>query len=461
MQFNDLTRREVLQILGCTAATTAFSPLGVLAINFNKPRITIIGGGIAGVALAWLLDPICKVTLIEKRPTLGGHADSREVQIDGENHIVDMGAQFISPLTHPNYMKLLRAINFYDPQNYGNDLMVQSKMTMTFLNDLKQNPLFVSPVFSERLWPLFKRFNTPGLASFAKFRKAARRYEAGPREDITVREWISHLPLSDYYKKNIALGLISAMNGCSLHDAESFSIREAIAFVSKSLPSNPLRSIYYFNCKKGLGGVVDELAAQCKNLTVHTSEDIQNLESTADGQRVRTNRNSIDSDFLIFACPPHASAQIVAKLPNSEKLVNNLKQFTYFHSKVALHRDPTYMHKYKKYWSIYNTRTENNYCGASIWYSRLLNTRENFFKSWVTGRYQEPRVTVYDREFLHPKINLNFLTAQRALEISQGQNKIWFAGSYTHDVDSQDTALMSAIRIAKKLAPNSPRLAYF
>lgn len=437
---NNLSRRELLQLIGYSASALAFTPYRSLASLTGRPKITIVGAGIAGVSLAWILDPICDVTLIEKRDVIGGHADSRQVVIGNEKHTVDMGAQFISGITHPNYMKLLQAIGFHNPNNPVSDLMVQSKMTMTFLRDRMQNPLFVSPVFNDRLWPLFKTWNRAGISSFARFRKAARNYEISSREDITVKEWVDNLSLSQSHKKSIALGLISAMNGCSLEDASTFSLREGMAFVSRTLPSNPLRSIYYFNCKKGLGGVIDELVSQCKNLNVLTSQNIINFAVSFNAQRITTTHAVVDSDFIIFACPPHASSEIISKLPGSIPLVKNLEQFNYFQSKIALHRDPIYMHQRKKYWSIYNTRIENGYCGASICYSRLLRTRENFFKSWVTGRHQPPRVAVYEREFLHPKIDLDFVRAQRSLEQHQGNERIWFAGSYTRDVDSQDTA---------------------
>ena len=278
---------------------------------------------------------------------------------------------------------------------------------------------------------------------------------------MTVDEWLKHLPVNDYHKENIVLGLVSAMNGCSLDEARSFSVREGMAFVSRALPSNPLRSIYYFNCKKGLGGVVDRLASECKNLKIYTSSEIKGLKIDSDNQTVFTDRGEVNSDHLVFACPPHASAKILNNVPNTRRLVNNLQQFSYFKSKLALHTDPIYMHKQKKYWSIYNTRVENNYCGASVWYSKLLRTRHNFFKSWVTGRHQDPRVTLHEREYLHPKIDMNFLAAQRGLVSAQGDQRVWFAGSYTHDVDSQDTALMSAVNLGKQLAPNSPRLKRF
>lgn len=42
-----------------------------------KPRVVIIGGGIAGTAAAWRLAPECDVVLVEQESQLGFHSTGR------------------------------------------------------------------------------------------------------------------------------------------------------------------------------------------------------------------------------------------------------------------------------------------------------------------------------------------------------------------------------------------------
>ncbi len=56
------------------AAALGASLLPRRAFGTPLPRVGIVGGGIAGVSCAWLLDGVAQAVLFEARPVLGGHA---------------------------------------------------------------------------------------------------------------------------------------------------------------------------------------------------------------------------------------------------------------------------------------------------------------------------------------------------------------------------------------------------
>ena len=63
------------------------------------------GGGMAGVATAWLLDGTHDVTLFEARETIGGNVRTLSVQAEGRTWAVDMGAQYFHPVTRNIFSK--------------------------------------------------------------------------------------------------------------------------------------------------------------------------------------------------------------------------------------------------------------------------------------------------------------------------------------------------------------------
>ena len=80
------------------------------------------------------------------------------------------------------------------------------------------------------------------------------------------------------------------------------------------------------------------------------------------------------------------------------------------------------------------------------------------FKSWTTHRREAPTSVLATADYWHPNITPAFIAAQVALNAIQGQDGIWFAGTHTYDVDSQESALVSACKVAQGLAPGSARL---
>src|SRR5437764_15151149 len=94
-----LDRRELLTALAATAAR----PVRALGSQSRRRSVAIVGAGMAGVSLAWLLDGAFDVTLIEARRSIGGNVRTVDVDLDGSRFAVDIGAQYFHPALYPIY----------------------------------------------------------------------------------------------------------------------------------------------------------------------------------------------------------------------------------------------------------------------------------------------------------------------------------------------------------------------
>lgn len=80
----------------------------------SKKRLAIVGGGVAGVSLAWLASTSASVNrdwdivLIHDEPALGGHSHSIPVKLGGQRYPIDIGVQFGSPVVYPHVFAMLR-----------------------------------------------------------------------------------------------------------------------------------------------------------------------------------------------------------------------------------------------------------------------------------------------------------------------------------------------------------------
>ena len=72
----------------------------------RNQRIAVIGGGISGLASAWLLNRRHEVTLFEAASHLGGHTNTVEVHLEGKSHPVDTGFLVFNQKTYPNLVAL-------------------------------------------------------------------------------------------------------------------------------------------------------------------------------------------------------------------------------------------------------------------------------------------------------------------------------------------------------------------
>src|SRR5688500_15407072 len=104
------TRREMLQTVAALASAPALAGRAA-----GLPRIGIVGAGMAGVSLAWMLDGTCAVTLIEAAPAIGGNVRGVDVDLDGHQFVVDVGAQFFHPGPYPVYTALLSSLGLFPP----------------------------------------------------------------------------------------------------------------------------------------------------------------------------------------------------------------------------------------------------------------------------------------------------------------------------------------------------------
>src|SRR5690349_12331041 len=113
----------------------------------RRRSVGIVGAGMAGISLAWLLDGACDVVVLEARDAIGGNVQTVDVDLDGHRFAVDLGAQFFHPGPYPVYTALLRHLGLYDPDSTGTAAHSHAfPASITLTAAAESTPRFVSPV---------------------------------------------------------------------------------------------------------------------------------------------------------------------------------------------------------------------------------------------------------------------------------------------------------------------------
>jgi uncharacterized protein len=417
-------------------------------------RLAVIGGGMGGVATAYFCDSEWTTDLFEARSYVGGNAATVIVHDDGQEVVVDVGAESFNPGTHPMYWCLLQEIDAIRSTKSADDLLIEMPGTLSIFDAKTKNPLFVST------HPL----HSPKYAiNFFRFARAARGFVSNnPTSDVTAGEWFDGLRLDRTFKQDVLLPWLASLTCYSVETLKTQSLLAFLLLFVRIFPENIFRSPKTYCSRIGLGGVLKMLVAECQGLSIHTDAAVSRVESV-DGSwfvEAPSGRHGPYEKVVINA-PPYASRTFMTGVPDD--LLDLLGSHKYYSARIVIHEDPIYMPKNRKYWCSHNAAVDGDNCEASVWLgSARTNPRTgkpvHLFKSWASQRELQPKDILAEQTFLHPLLSPDTLRATKELGNWQGFKGLYFTGHYTTLTDLQETALYSGIAMAKVLNPASPRL---
>ena len=300
------------------------------------------------------------------------------------------------------------------------------------------------------------------------FMTAAQTDWAGPdrrgigRWNTTLEQYIEPLDLLRTSKDRFIYPLLAALNGTSTEENKAVAARGGVAFLARPIDLADPLGIIYHNVRDGLQAVADALIDQLTTTNVHVSTEIVGLTKSGDTfTATAADGRQFAFDHIILALPPYPARTLVDQLGAGGREIRSIyDQQQYFAATTTIHTDPIYMPPEPATWTSYNACNDGDHCEASMWYGAIQEqaTGLPIFKSWTAHRREAPTSVLATADYWHPNITPAFIEAQRLLDARQGEGGIWYAGTHTYDVDSQESALISACRVASRLAPTSPRL---
>jgi predicted NAD/FAD-binding protein len=207
----------------------------------------------------------------------------------------------------------------------------------------------------------------------------------------------------------------------------------------------------------GTQSYVRALAGALTHAVMHTASPVVRLTRRGAGYSLQTAGGAAhDFDHVIVAANAQAAGKLLADVEGAEEVRQVLGQIEYFPTTIAVHGDARLMPADRRNWSVVNTRYDGRYSANTVW--KGWKSREPIFRSWVTFEQRPPEPLYALAHFDHPKVNAAYFGAQPRLAAAQGQRQLWLAGAYLQDVDCHESAILSAVNIARQLAPHSARL---
>jgi len=415
-----------------------------------QSSVCIIGAGAAGLASAYLLDQDYDVLVLEKRDRIGGHAHTIHVPLDNETVQVEIGCEFFNERMFPTFLRLLKILEL-PTQPFA--------LGYTFFSTRKTAEQYVLPPLRNEkiLWSEFSASKIFTLVQFKYMLDKGRAIVDAQDMVTTLEEFTDSLWLTCSFKNDFFFPLFSAGWGVSPAEFKKFSAYNILSWLIKNKPLGLQKSMWV----EIIGGVERYIKTICSKITrgtVKTAVDITNIDYNGVQYTITDAQNNVYSaDHLIVATNAYEASMLLQHTAQAASVCDILNKFDYFKATLAIHGDARYMPKDKEDWSVANVWYNGIYSSLTTYKSWKTNG-SGIFRSWLFPGFPKPEPLYALEYFYHGKQTAGYFEAQKELALIQGNNNLWFAGLYTHDIDSHENAILSAVKIAQKLAPCAIRL---
>jgi predicted NAD/FAD-binding protein len=408
-------------------------------------RIAIIGGGISGLASAYLLAPHHAVTLYEASPRLGGHA---RTVIAGRNGDQPVDTGFIV-FNYANYPHLTRMFQDLD--------VPVSRSDMSFGASVNDGQIEYGLRNLRALAAQPRNLLRPG---FAAMLRDILRFNAGAEalandDSTTIGTLMDDLRLGSWFRRYYLLPICGAIWSTPPAGIRNFPARALVRFFRNHALLGATGQHQWWTVD---GGSVEYLrrlehALRGRGVAIRTGTPVSGI--MRDGSQVTVHGpagTGAPFDQVILACHADQALRLLGQPSAQERAA--LSAIKFQDNRMVLHRDARQMPRRKAAWSSWvykaDTTRPETAIGVTYWMNRLQNIPDSdpMFVS-LNPSTEVPEHLIYDQTtFRHPVFDTGALTAQRQLQGLQGQNRTWFAGAWTRHGFHED-GFASAARIAR------------
>ncbi|MBV8636257.1 MAG: FAD-dependent oxidoreductase [Burkholderiaceae bacterium] len=422
----------------------------------TRKRIAIIGSGISGLAAAYFLRHAHDVVLFEAGSYLGGHANTVDIQLDGQSCAVDTGFLVYNERTYPNLVALFRELGV---ETIGSDM---SFAVSADNGTLEWAGTSLSTVFAQR-----RRLLSPAflgmLSNILHFNRHAREFLTECEARATsLGELLSRQGYGAMFRDAYLLPMAAAIWSSSPRDILAFPAATFLRFCLNHALLQVNDRPQWRTVRGGSRRYVQALAATLPDCRLNTA--VRMVRRAGDGWQVHTAQDAEAFDHVVFAT--HAPTTLALLVDAGPEHTAVLGAVRYQPNTAWLHTDTSLMPRLRKVWSAWNYLSQARDDGSqpvcvSYWLNQLqdlplptpvmvtLNPPSPPAAGKVLARF----------EYEHPIMDQATVGAQQALQQIQGKDGLWYAGAWTGYGFHED-GLKSALRIAHafRLAPERSTL---
>ncbi|MES1926335.1 FAD-dependent oxidoreductase [Salinisphaera sp. T31B1] len=413
-------------------------------------KIAVVGSGIAGLGVAWLLRERASVTVFEAEDRPGGHANT----VMAGDQPVDTGFIVLNDRNYPYFESLLDELSIETIDSDMSFAVTIGHGAIEWAGDNWRTLFAQKSLIADRAhWRM--------IADILRFNRQAKRLLAHDRvPDCSLGEFLDNNSYSEAFAARYLLPMAAAIWSTPTAGMRAFPVGAFLRFFDNhgllELANRPQWRTVAGGSRRYVRAIADVLGERLRlsSPVGGVRRDTQSVTVTLEDGR------SEAFDQVVFACHADQTRRILGDASPPEARV--LSAFGFQPNRALLHSDAALMPRRRAVWASWNyaadrATVDDQRVSVTYWMNRLQSIQgpTDYFVSLNPLVEPAPDKLIREIEYDHPIFDAGAIAAQRQLADIQGIDRAWFCGAWCGYGFHED-GLAAATRVAKGLGVTAP-----
>ncbi len=413
--------------------------------SLTRPKVAVIGSGIAGLSAAWGLNRDCDVTVFEKNNYAGGHTNTVIFDAPEGPVPVDTGFIVYNDPNYPNLSAMFQALG-----------VKSNTIDMHFSVSARDRDIeYASSGFSG-LFADLRNLTRPRF--FAMIADILRFYASAPKlvgaaDSLTLGEFLRLKRYGDTFIRDHLLPMAAAIWSCPVKTILEFPVKSLARFFMNHGLVEFGTPFEWRSVSGGSASYIGPLTASFKDC-IKLNAEVTTVRRDGAGVMLSLGDGTIKRfDQVVFACHAPQAMRLLVDADSEETRV--LSAFRTQANRAILHTDPALMPRRRRAWASWNYLSNNESdqsLAVTYWMNELqkLNTDVNCFVTLNPFEPLKEEKIIAEFAYDHPVFDAAAIRAQHEIWNLQGRRNVWFAGAWLGYGFHED-GLQSGLAVAESL----------
>ncbi|MBI5275804.1 MAG: FAD-dependent oxidoreductase [Burkholderiales bacterium] len=402
------------------------------AVREPRPRVAVVGSGIAGLAAARALSVRARVTLFESGSHFGGHAHTVDVTLDGVTHGVDTGFLVFNHRTYPGLRALFEELGVATaPADMSFSVLVPNALGGRSLEWGGAGP---DAVFAQRRNLASARFWRM-LSELLRFNRLATAI-AGRGVDELKAQSLGDFLDAHGFGEDFRHWYLLPMTACIWSSPTGAMLDFPAATLIRFCHNHGLLQVsgrpQWHTVTGGSAHYVRAIVSQLEDARLGCG--VGSIARHAGGAWVTSTAGREHFDRVVIATHPEDTLRLLADPSPHERAM--LRAIRYQANRAVLHTDASVLPG-QRAWAAWNYESGTSDGEPQVCLHYLINRlqplpwKQPVVVSLNPIRPIDPRHVIGEYSYDHPVFDAAAVEAQRRLPKLQGLRHTWFCGAWT------------------------------